>query len=168
MVNNCHIVNVLQCTVKPLRSRHYSTTQQTPRFASTPTQIEPPNPNPGIKSKRRPLVEAHFSDGARQPFIHDFRVQLKHGRKISHFCIFLKRGMVLSPNACTDVVAGDVVVMRVGTKDPKNLVNMRATDRVMADFVLAQCLPEIILFQGGQRIRLPKELTVVRTHAFPR
>ncbi|KAJ7016782.1 hypothetical protein C8F04DRAFT_1280643 [Mycena alexandri] len=168
MVNNRPKVNVSQCTVKPLRSRHFSTAHQAPRFASTPTQIEPPNPhNPNYKPKRRPLVEAHFSDEARQAFIHDFLVQLKHGRKVSRFCVFLKRGKALSPNAHTNIVAGDVIIMRVGQKDPETLVNMRPTDRAMVDYVFAACLHRIFRFQGPQRTLLPKELIIVRPRAFP-
>ncbi|KAJ7020207.1 hypothetical protein C8F04DRAFT_1196959 [Mycena alexandri] len=98
MVNTRKQVAVHRCTVKSLRSRHFSTTHQTARFAFTPTQIELRNPDPALKPKRRPLVEAHFSDKARQPFIHDFRVKVKHGRKVSNFCVFLKRGKTLDLN----------------------------------------------------------------------
>ncbi|KAJ7018004.1 hypothetical protein C8F04DRAFT_1278461 [Mycena alexandri] len=57
MVNNRPKVNVSQCTVNPCAHATSPTAHQAPRFASTPTQIEPPNPhNPNYKPKRRPLT----------------------------------------------------------------------------------------------------------------
>ncbi|KAJ7033952.1 hypothetical protein C8F04DRAFT_1183706 [Mycena alexandri] len=167
MVNTRKQVAVHRYTVKSLRSRHFSTTHQTPRFAFTPTQIELRNPDPALKPKRRPLVEAHFSDEARQPFIHDFRVKVKHGRKVSNFCVFLKRGKTLDLNPHGNGIVGDVVLMRVSKADPDMLVNMRSTDKKIADFVFAQSQLRICRFQEPQRTRLPKELVVEHDRAFP-
>ncbi|KAJ7016076.1 hypothetical protein C8F04DRAFT_1282788 [Mycena alexandri] len=168
MVNNRKSVNVHTSTTKPIRSRHYSTTHNTPRLAYTPTQIEPANPNPLIKPGRKPLVEAHFSEGAIQPFIHDFRVRLLHGHKESPFRVFVKRGQALTPNACAAIIAGDVVIMRVAANDKDSAVNMRRTDRPMANFVFRECLHRISRFQSAERTRLPtKDLVIVRQRAFP-
>ncbi|KAJ7478559.1 hypothetical protein FB451DRAFT_1172888 [Mycena latifolia] len=84
------------CFLKKLRSRHYSTSHYAPRFASTPTNIEYSDPD----VSRYPLVESNFSDAAHQPWIHDFNVQLQHGKKVSRFRIFMKRGKALNPNVC--------------------------------------------------------------------
>ncbi|KAJ7163650.1 hypothetical protein C8R46DRAFT_1221070 [Mycena filopes] len=149
--------------VKEIRSRHYSTIHQAPRFTSTPTQIERSVPN----ASRYPLVEANFSDAASQPWIHDFFVKLEHGGKISRFRVFVKRGKALNPNACADTIVGDVVLMRVAAHNNSAVVNMRSTDWRLADYAFEGCLQRISRFQSAQRTRLPKELIVRRLRAFP-
>ncbi|KAJ6620837.1 hypothetical protein B0H10DRAFT_1945864 [Mycena sp. CBHHK59/15] len=105
MVNNRKPVVIHKCSLRTLRSRHYSTSHNAPRFVSTPTNIE-------SDVSRYPLVESNFSDAAHQPWIHDFKIKLQHGKKLSRFHIFMKRGKALDPNACANTIAGDVVIMR--------------------------------------------------------
>ncbi|KAJ7435335.1 hypothetical protein B0H11DRAFT_1937639 [Mycena galericulata] len=163
MVNHRKPVATRKSFLRVLRSRHYSTSHHAPRFASTPTQIEYSNPD----ASRYPLVESNFCDAARQPWIHDFNVQLRHGRKLSRFRIFMKRGKALTPNACANTIAGDVVIMRVAARDDTSVVNMRSTDSRIADYVFHAALECITKFQSAHRTRLPKELIVERAHAFP-
>ncbi|KAJ7106726.1 hypothetical protein C8R44DRAFT_885990 [Mycena epipterygia] len=163
MVNNRQPVAAHMSFLRVLRSRHYSTSHHAPRFASTPTNIERTNPD----GSQYPLVESNFSDAALQAWIHDFTVQLQHGKKVSRFRIFMKRGKALQPNACSNIVAGDVVIMRVAARDGKSVVNMRSTDSRVADYVFHAALERMSRFQSVSRTRLPKELIVKRGRAFP-
>ncbi|KAJ6600150.1 hypothetical protein B0H10DRAFT_2231022 [Mycena sp. CBHHK59/15] len=76
MVNNRKPVVIRKCSLRTLRSRHYSTSHNAPRFVSTPTNIE-------SDVSRYPLVESNFSDAAHQPWIHDFKIKLQHGKKFN-------------------------------------------------------------------------------------
>ncbi|KAF8147166.1 hypothetical protein K438DRAFT_1780251 [Mycena galopus ATCC 62051] len=142
-----HIASItyFQPIIKNLRSCLYSTAPDGPRVASTPTHIEKSNPN-----TRYPLVESHFLDAAHQPWIHDFRIRLEHGQKVSRFRIFLKRGKALAPNAYANNIKGDIVLMRIAAADNASVVNMRRTD-----------------FQSATHTQPPKELVVHRAQAFP-
>ncbi|KAJ6550114.1 hypothetical protein B0H19DRAFT_1264977 [Mycena capillaripes] len=161
MVNHRKSVAIRKSFLRALRSRHYSTSHPVPRFSSTPTHIESPD------AAQYPLVESNFSDAARQPWIHDFNVQLQHGHRVSRFCIFMKRGKALAPNACANILSGDVVIMRLAARDSTSVVNMRSTDSRIADYVFHVALERMSKFQSAQRTRLPKELIVERGRAFP-
>ncbi|KAJ7105939.1 hypothetical protein C8R44DRAFT_745595 [Mycena epipterygia] len=163
MVNNRQPVAAHKSFLRVLCSRHYSTSHHAPRFASTPTNIERADPH----ASRYPLVESNFSDTAHQPWIHDFKVQLQHGKKVSRFRIFMKRGKALNANACANIIAGDVVIMRVAARDNKSVVNMRSTDSRVADYVFHAALECMKKFQSAPRTRPPKELIVKRARAFP-
>ncbi|KAJ6543229.1 hypothetical protein DFH09DRAFT_1088922 [Mycena vulgaris] len=156
MVNNRPPVAVHKSVLRVLRSRHYSTSHHAPRFASTPTNIE----STGTHASRYPLVESNFSDAARQPGIHDFNVQLQHGKKVTRFRIFMKRGRALNANTCANNIAGDVVIMRVAARDIKSVVNMRSTDSRVADYVFHAAFECMTKFQSAPRTRPPKELIV--------
>ncbi|KAF8168650.1 hypothetical protein K438DRAFT_1774707 [Mycena galopus ATCC 62051] len=162
MVNNRKPVAIRKSLLKELRSRHYSTSHNAPRFALTPMHIERSNPT----ASRYPLVESNFPDATRQPWIHDFIVQLQHGTKISRFRVFLKRGKALSPNACANNIVGDVVIMRVARCDDTSAVNLRSTDGRIADYIFHASLERITKFQSATKTRLPKELIVERNRAF--
>ncbi|KAF8209983.1 hypothetical protein K438DRAFT_1960213 [Mycena galopus ATCC 62051] len=159
-----HIASItyFQPIIKNLRSRLYSTAPNGPRVASTPTHIEKSNPN-----AQYPLVESHFLDAAHQPWIHDFRIRLEHGQKVSRFRIFLKRSKALAPNAYANNIMGDIVLMRVAAADITSVVNMRGTDARIADYVFDAALERINKFQSATRTRPPKELVVHRAQAFP-
>ncbi|KAJ7103949.1 hypothetical protein C8R44DRAFT_887437 [Mycena epipterygia] len=163
MVNNRQPVAPHKCFLRVIRSRHYSTSHHAPRFAFTPTNIKRSDPD----ASRYPLVESNFSDAAHQPWIHDFKVQLQHGKKVSCFRIFMKRGKALQPNACANVIAGDVVIMRMAARDSKSVVNMRSTDSRVADYVFHGALECMTKFQSATRTRPPKELILKRAYAFP-
>ncbi|KAJ6553680.1 hypothetical protein B0H10DRAFT_1960478 [Mycena sp. CBHHK59/15] len=160
MVNNRKPVVIRKCSLRTLRSRHYSTSHNAPRFVSTPTNIE-------SDVSRYPLVESNFSDAAHQPWIHDFKIKLQHGKKLSRFHIFMKRGKALDPNACANTIAGDVVIMRAAARDSNSVVNMRSTDSRVADYIFYAALDRMSKFQSPHRTRLPKELVLKRGRAFP-
>ncbi|KAJ7191173.1 hypothetical protein GGX14DRAFT_407360 [Mycena pura] len=162
MVNRRKPVASRKPIIKNLRSRLYSTEPDAPRIAFTPTHVEKSNAN-----ARYPLVESHFSDAALQPWIHDFRIRLQHGRKVTRFRIFLKHGKALAPNAYADNIVGDIVLMRVAASDITSVVNMRGTDARMADYVFNAALERIDKFQSATRTLPPEELVVHRAQAFP-
>ncbi|KAJ6619634.1 hypothetical protein B0H10DRAFT_1946683 [Mycena sp. CBHHK59/15] len=160
MVNNRKPVGIHKCSLKALRSRHYSTSHNTPRFVSTPTNIE-------SDASQYPLVESNFSDAAHQPWIHDFKIKLQHGKKLSCFRIFMKRGKALVPNACANTITGDVVIMRAAAHDSNSIVNMRSTDSRVADYIFNVTLDRMSKFRSPHRTWLPKELVLKRGRAFP-
>ncbi|KAJ7351646.1 hypothetical protein DFH08DRAFT_957943 [Mycena albidolilacea] len=161
MVNNRKPVVVRKSVLKELRSRHYSTSHNTPRVAAMPTNVEKSNTN-----VRYPLVETHFDDASNQPWIHDFIIELKHGQKASRFRLFMKRGKVLAPNRCAEI-AGDVVIMRVAAFDSASVVNLRSTEARVVDYAFNTAIERITKFQSTKRTRPPKVLVVHRATAFP-
>ncbi|KAJ7260678.1 hypothetical protein C8J57DRAFT_1636804, partial [Mycena rebaudengoi] len=82
----------------------------------------------------------HFHADPPWPRIHDFIVRLHHGKKMSRFRIFLKRGKTLVPNAVANIIAGDVVII---------------------------AFARMTKFQSVTCTQLPTELVVQRVRAFP-
>ncbi|KAJ6565165.1 hypothetical protein DFH09DRAFT_848742, partial [Mycena vulgaris] len=86
---------------------------------------------------RHPCVEGVMDFASTQPFIHDVGVnvlhQLSSGRiVISSFRCYFKRHKRL-PHNCALGVQGDLVIMRTARKDSFSVVNMRGSDREVAD-----------------------------------
>ncbi|KAJ7769617.1 hypothetical protein DFH07DRAFT_954212 [Mycena maculata] len=164
MVNTRTPIASHKAFIRNIRSRHFSTSHNAARFAWTPTNIESSD-----LDTRYPLVEANFPDAARQPWLHDFVVELQHGKKASSFRVFIKRGTALPPNACDNTIVGDVIIMRVAASDATatSVVNMRSTDAKIADYVFKASLQRISKFQGVKRTRLPKKLVLHRARSFP-
>ncbi|KAJ6476782.1 hypothetical protein C8R47DRAFT_1075638 [Mycena vitilis] len=157
MVNNRSFIPVAapQADVF-LRARLYSTTTASPPFASVLTRT---SANPYLP--RFPCVEGVMDPSGVQPHVHDVTVRLRHGRAVSRFRIFFKRHRKLPFNATLDL-QGDVVVMRVAVANAQSVVNLRAADRALVDFVLARVSARIRDFQGSARTRLPRDLELVR------
>jgi hypothetical protein len=156
----------IQCFLREIRSRHYSTSHNAPRFAFTPTHVERSDPD----VSRYPFVESNFSDAARQPWIHDFNIKLQHGNKESRFRLFMKRGKVLNPNACAGTIVGDVVLMRAAVRDSKSVVNMRSTDSRIADFVFhayAQLFKYLLLVPDPEFVVRSSALQSFKAHSAP-
>jgi hypothetical protein len=151
-----------------------------------------------LTSHRFPRIEDNFDDTHLQPHTHDFDVILKHGKRLSSFCVFGKRGKNLGINKAisrdgasgdhaTIPLVGDIVFMRLGGPDGRSLVSMRGRDAAMVDYIFESCvpsgfflrIPQLILdrstfrarlaaFQGAARRRMPKSLVVTRPRAFPK
>ncbi|KAJ7083523.1 hypothetical protein C8R44DRAFT_753382 [Mycena epipterygia] len=104
---------------------------------------------------RYPCVESVMNFEGIQAFVHDVHVHVLHrlptGRFVfSVFRCFYKRHMRLPRNHDLDV-QGDVVIMRVASKNFQSVVNMRGSDRQIADFVAEAMAPKLRQFQGPQR-----------------
>ncbi|KAJ7087577.1 hypothetical protein B0H15DRAFT_781268, partial [Mycena belliarum] len=115
-----------------LRSRLYSTVSAAPTFTAVFTRSRT-NPN-GL---RFPCVESIFNHFGLQPYIHDIEVELKHGRRTSIFRAFFKRHVRLPPNP-TVAIKGDLLLMRVGSRNENLVVNLRKGDRQLADYIAKQ------------------------------
>lgn len=71
-----------------------------------------------------------------QPHIHDVYVRVSRPRPIL-FRVFFKRHVLLPHNPKLDL-RGDVVVMRVASRNRQSVVNLRTSDRRIADAVLRE------------------------------
>ncbi|KAF7320674.1 Fungal-trans domain-containing protein [Mycena chlorophos] len=110
--------------------RAYLTSQATPKCLSIDTKVD-------NLPARYAHVEAAFGDDSNfQSYIHDFKVHLHHGPKVDVFQIFVKRHVRLLPNAHIADVKGDLVVMRVSNQAGLGVVNARAGDSRLMDFVV--------------------------------
>ncbi|KAJ7467387.1 hypothetical protein B0H11DRAFT_2239380 [Mycena galericulata] len=92
------------------------------------------------------------------PSIHDVPVtvlrRLPSGRVVlSVFRCYFKRHKRLPHNHALNL-KGDVLVMRVAAKNFFSVVNMRGSDREVADFVVAHLLQKLRDFQGPHRTRI--------------
>lgn len=73
---------------------------------------------------RMPLVEHRFAKWpSPQPYVHDCDVVF-HGLR---FRLFFQRHKLLPKNSAFNF-KGDLVIMRLGKKNPENVVNLRAGD----------------------------------------
>ncbi|KAG1743615.1 uncharacterized protein EDB91DRAFT_1051206, partial [Suillus paluster] len=90
---------------------------------------------------RFPVPESLLEEATMQPYVHNCFVNVCEGRHIYRFCIFFKRHLHLRANVLLSrgyhKFQGNAVVMRVGANHP-SVVNMRASDNALADFIIYQ------------------------------
>ncbi|KAJ7635922.1 hypothetical protein B0H17DRAFT_1217191 [Mycena rosella] len=129
----------------------------TPAFISAHTRCRGSDP----QALRYPCVESVLDCAAFQPHVHDLYVTVKHGRHTSRFRLFFKRHIRLPDNPNVGI-RGDLLIMRVASRNEASVVNMRLSDRKLVDYVVKNIAPTIYRFQGRQRIRLPSRLQVVK------
>jgi hypothetical protein len=83
-----------------------------------------------------------MADGAIQPHIHDCIVNVQEGQHTYRYRVFFKRHRRLRFNwslplrAGRDTLRGDIVVMRMGTLHPRPVINMRARDSAISDYMI--------------------------------
>ena len=93
------------------------------RTISIPTSSS--RPSRSRDGNRVPMVEHGFEGWAHvQPLIHDIDVVYRQTR----YRVFFQRHKHLSVNPVLGV-QGEIVVMRVGTLNPQNVVHSRAGDK---------------------------------------
>ncbi|KAF8147654.1 hypothetical protein K438DRAFT_1989563 [Mycena galopus ATCC 62051] len=136
---------------KSLRSRHYPTFRPSARFVALKVSLS---------SRRRdalcrPVIESLHLDTKVNPHLHDFDVKLEHGHKTSYFRIFLKRGKRIAANQHTIGLVGEIVIMRLSASDGTTLINSRATDGPVMDFVLSSTRERIHNSKNQNRTRCP-------------
>lgn len=110
-----------------LRGRLYSARQQSPKTVSiyaTCCSADPQN-------FRFPCLEGIIEGSHVQPFIHDIYVL----HRSTLFRVFFKRHTMLPYNKQLGI-QGDVVVMRVASRNRHSVVNLRPSDRRIADLIL--------------------------------
>ncbi|KAF8135411.1 hypothetical protein EV363DRAFT_1159366 [Boletus edulis] len=113
---------------------------------------------------RFPVAESLFQDSSVQPYIHNCEVTVLDGQHVHRFRVFFKRHRHLPWNPslsdCNHIFRGDVVVMRVGKGPLQAVVNMRARDSEVADYMIslfAQRISEL-----GRGMRPPRALTFLK------
>ncbi|KAI6161401.1 hypothetical protein EDD17DRAFT_1458014, partial [Pisolithus thermaeus] len=117
-----------------LRCRLYSTSCSKPRQAEMLTRCAAIS----YGSPRFPVAEALLQEATLQPYIHNCQVTVHEGRHTYNYCVFFKRHCRLQVNALLSgdgEFRGDVMVMRIGTRT-RRVVNMRARDSVIADYIV--------------------------------
>ncbi|KAG1836842.1 hypothetical protein F4604DRAFT_1602219 [Suillus subluteus] len=86
-----------------------------------------------------PVPESLLQEVTMQPYVHNCFMNVCEGRHI--FCIFFKRHLRLRANVLLSSgdhkFRGNTVVMWVGVNHP-SVVNMRARDNALADFIIHQ------------------------------
>ncbi|KAG6849547.1 hypothetical protein H0H93_007562 [Arthromyces matolae] len=115
-----------------LRSRLYSTNNLKPSLISIHTRTSSTDP----KTTRYPSVEPFLSNFRLQPYVHDTLLFIRRGSYAAHFRVYFKRHKYLSKNRHIDTVRGDVLIMKVSSKNAESLVNMRSFDAMMVDAAL--------------------------------
>ncbi|KAJ7429422.1 hypothetical protein B0H11DRAFT_1767893, partial [Mycena galericulata] len=113
-----------------LLSRLYSTSESSP--ISVPVHARCVSSNP--QDLRFPCVESILDGSAIQAHIHDIRVVLKHGRRTTHFRAFFKRHVRLPANPLIGI-RGDLLIMHVASQNIDSVVNLRAGDHRLSDYV---------------------------------
>ncbi|KAG1859695.1 hypothetical protein F4604DRAFT_1588985 [Suillus subluteus] len=92
-------------------------------------------------AQRFPVPDSLLQEATMQPYVHNCFVNVCKGRHIYRFCIFFKQHLRLRANVLLSSgdhkFQGDTVVMRVGVNHP-SVVNMRARDNALADFIIHQ------------------------------
>lgn len=114
----------------------YPAASDQPRAVFVTTSNEGPTP----KSIRYPHVEAKFNPSL-QPYIHNCIVNVIAGGTLARFAVFYKQHCRLPPNHSLRkgnlAFRGDILVMRVASKNVNSYVNMRGGDIALSDFVVA-------------------------------
>lgn len=127
------------------------------------------------QSIRYPCVESVMDGSLLQAHVHDIYVRVPRQPRSILFRVFFKRHAML-PRDSNLNLQGDIVIMRVASRNKQSVVNMRSSDRHLADDVLRQyasCLaffvstlinlslaPTLRHFQGPMRHPLPCEITL--------
>ena len=101
-----------------------------PKNVTVHTRCASPNP----QSPHYPCVERALDYPKVQSHVHDVYVAVKHGRIITPFRVFFKRHTMLPLSGYLGV-HGDVLIMRVASRNNASVVNMRSTDGRLADYV---------------------------------
>lgn len=116
-----------------LRSRLYSTQNSFPKTIFIHARCATSDP----QNLRYPCIEGVLEDAVVQSHVHDIYVRVLDKKTSSIFRVFFKRHVVLPRNACADL-QGDVVIMRVASRNRDSVVNLRSSDMRLADFVLRE------------------------------
>lgn len=131
------------------------------------------------QSIRYPCVESVMDGALLQAHVHDIYVRVLRQSRSILFRVFFKRHAML-PRDPNLNLQGDIVIMRVASRNKQSVVNMRSSDRHLADDVLRQCASRLALFvsslinlslaptlrrfQGPKRCPLPCEIALGSLH----
>ncbi|KAJ7190013.1 hypothetical protein B0H12DRAFT_1246480 [Mycena haematopus] len=117
------------------------------------------------RDPRVPIVESVMGQSYLQPYVHDVVVLVTHrcsDDRITNswFRIFFKRHVHLSYNWRLDL-KGDIMVMRIASKNRQSVVNLRSSDAKIADFIVASLAEKLRAFQGPKRKQMRLQLLIM-------
>ncbi|KAJ6491080.1 hypothetical protein C8R45DRAFT_1096606 [Mycena sanguinolenta] len=141
-----------QKLLKPIMARLYPTHRRAVSVA-VPARSSSTD---RLKHVRLPLVESVMNQCVLQPCVHDISVLVLHRPGpanrfgVSTFRLFLKRHARLLHNRRLDL-KGDIVIMRVGSRNRRSYVDLRSTDTKITDFIIESLSEKLRAFQGSQR-----------------
>lgn len=116
-----------------LRARLYSPRLNHPTNISIHAHCTTSNP----QNIRYPCVESVMDGSPLQSYIHDIYVRVSRPRPVL-FRIFFKRHIMLPHNTKLNL-QGDIIIMRVASRNRHSVVNIRTSDRHIIDAVLQKC-----------------------------
>ncbi|KAJ7807508.1 hypothetical protein B0H14DRAFT_3483164 [Mycena olivaceomarginata] len=134
-------------------ARLYPASRKAPMAVQVHTHCSAPNP----QLLRFACVESVLDDSAVQSHVHDIAVTVRDGPNTSHFRVFFKRHVLL-PASKSLRIQGDLLVMRVASRNEHSVVNMRAGDCRLSAFVTRKIAKHIRKFQKPQRARMPRHV----------
>ncbi|KAJ7265272.1 hypothetical protein C8J57DRAFT_1230283 [Mycena rebaudengoi] len=108
------------------------------------------------RADRFACVESIMANTTRQPYIHDVFIQVRHGGSVSCFRVFFKRHRHLPTHPVLQI-QGDLLLMRMAATNWDSVVNLRASDRHLTDWVVKQITPTIKDLQRPRK-RMPREI----------
>ncbi|KDR79749.1 hypothetical protein GALMADRAFT_136360 [Galerina marginata CBS 339.88] len=120
------------------RGRLYRQQEDRPSFANIIVQDAVPK-----------LKQTHsaFGDPFPKAYIYDYRVIVLEGRKSHEFQISCKKALGLGYNKILEKFGGrwngDIVVMRIGKRNPSSPVDMGGKDAGRADFAVKKFLSRV-------------------------
>jgi hypothetical protein len=133
----------MQTCEASIHSRLYSAVNSMPQKVAVPARYaEATN-----KANRYPYVECPFEGAILQPYVHDCVVHVREGKNTHQFAVFFKRHCRLKVNTLLSVgrvseermvFRGNVLVMRLGIINPRNVVNMRGRDTMLSDWMISK------------------------------
>ncbi|KAJ7242226.1 hypothetical protein C8J57DRAFT_1237084 [Mycena rebaudengoi] len=152
MVNN-------RVYLKPTKNTHDRFIRSRLYPASSPSTIIPVHVRANSsdpQADRFACVESIMANTTRQPYIHDVFIQVRHGGSVSCFRAFFKRHRHLPTHPVLQI-QGDLLLMRMAATNWDSVVNLRASDRHLTDWVVKQITPTIKDLQRPRK-RMPREI----------
>lgn len=119
----------------------YSTANLRPQITTVHVRSASIDP----QSTRYPCVEGVMDGALIQNYVHDFFLRVVIKRRSTLFRVFVKRHKNLPFNPFLGI-QGDVLVMRVASRNRDSLVNLRASDMRILDRLLTRYAPLPFIF----------------------
>ncbi|KAJ7809220.1 hypothetical protein B0H14DRAFT_3481596 [Mycena olivaceomarginata] len=136
-------------------------------LAATPTNLDAFVTAPSILPPGKPPWPSKCTRAVRRKpptspsHVHDIAVTVRDGPNTSRFRVFFKRHVLL-PASKSLRIQGDLLVMRVASRNEHSVVNMRAGDCRLSAFVTRKIAKHIRKFQKPQRARMPRHVKLER------
>ena len=121
-----------------LRSRLYAAHNTRSYMVTTPVRFD--------KTSQYPLVEGMLDQSRLQPYIHDCLITVYEGPYKYNYRIFFKKHCLLNINKAIKQIGddgdaqfrGDILIMRISTRNSSSYVNFRERDVLLANFLVKE------------------------------